>query len=84
MKYLRERGKYTVVTKESSREINYPDNRTNYQKPVSSTTIANYVRNLKVFFNYLHKVEREINKNPIKSIESIKPERFSYPHSSVK
>ncbi|MGD8191528.1 tyrosine-type recombinase/integrase [Brevibacillus ginsengisoli] len=75
IKYLRERGKYTVVSNESTREINYPDNRNDYQKPISTTTIANYVRNIKVFFNYLHKVEREIQKNPVETIESIKPER---------
>ncbi len=75
IKYLRERGKYTVVVKESTKGINYPDHRTDYQKPISSTTIANYVRNIKVFFNYLHKVEREISKNPLETIEAIKPER---------
>ncbi|MGQ7276612.1 tyrosine-type recombinase/integrase [Brevibacillus thermoruber] len=75
IKYLRERGKYTVVVKESSKTVNYPDHRTDYQKPISTATIANYIRNIKVFFNYLHKVEREIPKNPMETIERIKPER---------
>lgn len=75
IKFLRERGKYTVAVRESTKQINYPDNRTDYKKPVSTTTIANYVRNIKVFFNYLHTVEREINKNPMDTIERIKADR---------
>lgn len=65
IKYLRERGKYAVVSQEDSKRINYPD---------YSSTIGNYIRNIKVFFNYLHEVESEIQKNPCKHIENIKPE----------
>ncbi|KQO17486.1 hypothetical protein [Paenibacillus sp. Leaf72] len=39
------------------------------------TTIANYVRNIKVFFNYLYEVEREIPKNPVESVENPKVQR---------
>ncbi|RYD02475.1 hypothetical protein N752_24410 [Desulforamulus aquiferis] len=39
------------------------------------TTIANYVRNIKVFFNWLYNVERELNKNPVEKIENPKIER---------
>lgn len=49
IKYLRERGKYTVVNKEESKNINHPDNRSDYKKDISTTTIAEYVRNIKVF-----------------------------------
>ncbi|QWU18480.1 integrase/recombinase XerD [Paenibacillus sophorae] len=75
IKYLRERGKYTVVNKPESKEKNYPEQRTDYKKDISMTTIANYVRNIKVFFNYLYEVEREISKNPVESIENPKVER---------
>lgn len=75
IKYLRERGKYTVVNKEESKNINHPDNRSDYKKDISTTTIANYVRNIKVFFNYLYHAEREIPKNPVDSIDNPKPER---------
>ncbi|MGE6513341.1 tyrosine-type recombinase/integrase [Lysinibacillus sphaericus] len=74
IKYLRERGKYTVTASEKSLNINYPNRREDYKKPISDTTIANYTRNMKVFFNFL-KVEREIELNPMDTVEKIKPKR---------
>ncbi|MGG3069666.1 hypothetical protein [Niallia circulans] len=56
IKHLQERGKYTVVSNEKSRETNHPINRTDYSKSISDTTIANYVRYIKVFY-YLFNVE---------------------------
>lgn len=75
VKYLRERGKYTVVNKDESKLINHPENRKDFNKEISTTTIANYVRNIKVFFNYLYEVEKEIHKNPVETIENPKVER---------
>ena len=75
IKYLRERGKYTVVTNNASMKVNHPDHRNDFNKPISDTTIANYLRNIKVFFNYLHTVEREIKVNPVANIKNIKPLR---------
>ncbi|MFD0694980.1 tyrosine-type recombinase/integrase [Paenibacillus sp. GCM10027628] len=75
IKYVQERGKYTVVSRESAKQVNYPDRRTDFNKPVSMTTIANYVRNIKVFFNYLFEIEREIPKNPVGNLENPKTER---------
>ncbi|WP_235851942.1 site-specific integrase [Niallia nealsonii] len=49
IKYLRERGKYTVATDDASLKVNHPDHRNDYNKPISDTTVANYLRNLKVF-----------------------------------
>jgi len=46
-----------------------PDRRSDYNKPISATTIGNYVRNIKVFFNYLFEVETAISKNPCEKIE---------------
>jgi integrase/recombinase XerD len=62
IKYLRERGKYTVVSSETSRKINHPNHRHDFNKPISDTTAANYLRNIKVFFNFLES-EREIKSN---------------------
>lgn len=75
IKYLKERGKYTVVADE--RECRYvkPENRKDYKKEISMSTIANYIRNIKVFFNWLYSVEKEIDKNPVEKIEQIKVER---------
>ncbi|MGO4350098.1 tyrosine-type recombinase/integrase [Paenibacillus sp. MCAF9] len=75
IKYVRERGKYTVVNKEESKGKNHPESRSDFKKEVSMTTIANYVRNIKVFFNFLYQVEREIPKNPVENIENPKVER---------
>ncbi|MBS4191218.1 tyrosine-type recombinase/integrase [Bacillus sp. FJAT-49705] len=74
IKYLRERGKYTVVVKQKSKEVNHPDHRHDFNKQISDTTIANYLRNIKVFFNFLFS-EREIKVNPVENIENIKPKR---------
>lgn len=79
IKYLRERGKYTVVSDTASMKVNHPDLRNDYNKPISDTTVANYLRNIKVFFNYLHTVEREIKVNPVESIKNIKPVRKQKP-----
>ncbi|WYV20177.1 tyrosine-type recombinase/integrase [Paenibacillus sp. FSL H8-0175] len=75
IKYLRERGKYTVVSTEESKEVNHPESRSDFKKDISTATIANYVRNIKVFFNYLHDIEKEIPKNPLTNVESPKIER---------
>ncbi|WP_025726760.1 tyrosine-type recombinase/integrase [Heyndrickxia ginsengihumi] len=74
IQYLRERGKYTVASKEYSKQINLPENRTDYNKQISDTTIANYLRNIKVFFNFLYS-EHEIKINPVDNIKNIKPKR---------
>jgi integrase/recombinase XerD len=75
IKYLQERGKYTVVNNEDSKEKNHPERRTDYKKDITMTTIANYVRNIKVFINYLYVVEREIPKNPAENVENPKVKR---------
>ena len=74
VKHLRERGKYTVSASEKALDINFPKNRADYKKPISDTTIANYTRNMKVFFNFL-KLEREIKESPMDTVERIKPKR---------
>lgn len=74
VKYVQERGKYTVVGNEKSKKFNHPENRTDYKKTVSNVTINNYIRNIKVFFNWLQG-EGEIRKSPVDTIEQIKTER---------
>ncbi|WP_430746648.1 hypothetical protein [Bacillus toyonensis] len=39
MKFVQERGKYTVVGNEKNRKKNCPENRTDYKKKVSNVTI---------------------------------------------
>ncbi len=74
IKYLQTRGKYTVVSNENTKLINFPENRVDYQKEISKTTINNYIRNIKVFFNYMYS-NRYINNNPIKRVRQLKNQR---------
>lgn len=80
IKYLNERGKYTVVNREESKDISRPQNRKDYNKEILTTIIANYVLNIKVFFNYLYHIEKEIKKNPVDSVENPKIERKMKKH----
>ena len=71
---LQERGKYTFYVNDLSKEKNYPDRRRDYRKPVSVTTINNYIRNIRVFFNWLER-DYVIRKNPMKKIRQLKYNR---------
>lgn len=74
IEYLKSRGKYTVTNNDRSLVVNRPENRTDYKKSISTTTIANYLRNIKVFFTYAHD-EGLVAINPAKKVKNIKPER---------
>ncbi len=69
---IEERGKFQVSAAETP--VNYPERRGDYGKPVSKTTIANYVRNIKAFYSHLYN-EQMIRKNPLKDVKNVKPER---------
>ena len=68
------RGKYTFYVNDLSKKKNCPDRRRDYRKPVSVTTINNYIRNIRVFFNWLER-EYIIRKNPMKRIRQLKYNR---------
>ena len=68
------RGKYTFYVNDLSKEKNCPDRRRDYRKPVSITTINNYIRNIRVFFNWMER-EYIIRKNPMKRIRQLKYNR---------
>ena len=69
IKSIKERGKYTVTTNPNSG--NYPDRRVDFGKRVSDVTINNYLRNLRVFFNWC--VEEElILRSPVKKGDFVK------------
>lgn len=74
MEYIRQRGKYTVQCYNLSVHSNFPENRQDYGKKVSDVTINNYIRNIKVFFAYLHEYGY-IKVNPAKKVKSIKVPR---------
>ena len=72
IKSIKERGKYTVTTNPNSG--NYQDHRVDFGKRVSDVTINNYLRNLRVFFNWC--VEEElILRSPVKKGDFVKVER---------
>lgn len=74
IKYMKERGKYTVVIDHRTLKTNTPKIRKDYGKKVSVTTINNYIRNIKVFFNYL-KEQGYIKKDVVKNIKQFKNNR---------
>ena len=68
------RGKYTFYVNDLSKKKNCPDRRRDYRKPVSITTINNYIRNIRVFCNWMER-EYIIRKNPMKRIRQLKYNR---------
>jgi len=71
---VQERGKYSIVAVEKSKETNNPQNRKDLGEKVSSATINNYTRNIKVFYSFLLE-QGFIKKNPMTNIKSIKFDR---------
>lgn len=71
---LQERGKYTFYVNDLSKKKNYPERRRDYRKAVSVTTINNYIRNIRVFFNWMER-EYIIRKNPMKQIRQLRYSR---------
>lgn len=71
---LQERGKYTIVSKEGSKRWNNPDARKDQGKQISKSTINNYIRNIKVFFNFLDEYDM-IRKNPITKVKQLRNPR---------
>ena len=71
---LMERGKYSFYADDKRKDINFPERRRDFRTPISITTINNYIRNLRVFFNWLER-DYLIAKNPMKKIQQLKNER---------
>ena len=71
---LQSRGKYTACIDQRMTRINHPTNRRDYKDKVSSCTINNYLRNLRVFFNWLEEAEC-IVQSPMKKVRSLPQER---------
>ena len=71
---LMERGKYSFYINDKKKDINYPERRRDFRNPISTTTINNYIRNLRVFFNWLMR-EDLICKNPMRRIQQLKNNR---------
>lgn len=71
---LMERGKYTFYADDSGKQKNFPSRRRDFRQPISPVSINNYIRNLRVFFNWLER-DYTIRKNPMKKIRQLKVNR---------
>lgn len=71
---LMERGKYTFYTNDESKGLNFPERRRDFRQRISPVSINNYIRNMRVFFNWLER-NYTIRKNPMKKIQLLKVNR---------
>lgn len=74
VKFTKERGKYSYVSDDKSVALNNPATRKDFGKTISTATINNYIRNLKVFFNWAVD-NRIIKASPMDKIDFIKNKR---------
>lgn len=72
--FTKERGKYSFIASAESIDINKPNNRLDFGKEVSIATINNYLRNIKVFFNFALE-DKYIKANPAMRIKQFKATR---------
>ncbi|WP_024615050.1 tyrosine-type recombinase/integrase [Clostridium sp. Ade.TY] len=74
LEFTKNKGKYSYVGDLKSTIYNNPSARSDFGKPVSLWTVNNYLRNIKVFFNWLY--DEGINKdNPSLVIRQYKHSR---------
>lgn len=71
---LQERGKYTFYSNDKGKAFNFPDRRRDFRHPISTCTINNYTRILRVFFNWLDS-DYVLKKNPMRKIRQMKVNR---------
>ncbi|WP_051115653.1 hypothetical protein [Clostridium pasteurianum] len=67
-------GKYSFVTNNDSKLKNHPQNRKDYEKKVSVSTVNNYLRNIKAFINWCVG-ERLLKDNIAKNVKHLKASR---------
>lgn len=70
---LQERGKYTFYVRDERKDTNCPDRRRDFRQTVSNTTINNYIRNLRAFFNWLS--EETGKPSPMLKVRQLRNER---------
>ncbi len=74
LKFTETRGKYSFVANDKTIALNNPEARKDFGKKVSICTINNYIRNIKVFFNWA-KENYLIKRNPVDKIKFLKVKR---------
>lgn len=73
---IKDRGKYTFYSDEKQMKTNKPDRRRDYRNKVSDGTINNYLRNIRVFLNWLDE-SYILSKNPMQNIKPLRTTRKS-------
>ncbi|MBQ9458346.1 MAG: tyrosine-type recombinase/integrase [Oscillospiraceae bacterium] len=71
---IQERGKYSFYADADRTNTNRPDRRRDFRDTVSTTTINNYLRNLRAFFNWLYE-DRPEKRNPMRKIRLLENDR---------
>lgn len=71
---LQVRGKYSFYSDDEKKKTNYPERRRDFRKPISVITINSYIRELRVFFNWLDE-DYKMKRNPMQKIRLLKVNR---------
>lgn len=74
IQFTKDRGKYSYVYNDKSVVLNNPEIRRDFGKPVSNGTINNYIRNIKVFFNWAEE-QKFLKVNPTSKLKFVKTKR---------
>lgn len=74
LQFTKERGKYSYVADEKSLKINNQQSRKDFGREVTPSTLNNYLRNIKVFFNWCEG-NKLIKKNTVSDVKFIKVKR---------
>ncbi|MBS4804619.1 MAG: tyrosine-type recombinase/integrase [Clostridium sp.] len=72
--FTKNRGKYSFVSDEKTIKINHPEYRKDFGKEISTSTINNHLRNIKVFFNYCYE-KKYIKSNLVDKLKFVKTKR---------
>ncbi|WP_297633513.1 tyrosine-type recombinase/integrase [uncultured Clostridium sp.] len=76
LKFTKDRGKYSYVANKDSLKKTYQDSRPDIGKEISPSTLNNYLRNIKVFFNWLDENNYILN-NTVIDVKYVKNKRTS-------
>lgn len=71
LEFTKQRGKYSYVSDHRSLKVTNMDKRPDIGEPLSTGTLNNYLRNIKVFFNWMEE-NKIIKKNSVSKVKYIK------------
>lgn len=74
LEFTKERGKYSYIANVESLNLNYQQKRKDLGEELSDATLNNYLRNIKVFFNWLEE-NLIIRNNTVSKVKFIKLKR---------